>query len=211
MDQSILEQLAFWVMGVISQMGYSGIFILMTLESALIPIPSEVIMPFSGFLAATGRFSLPFVALTGAFGNLLGSWLAYWLGYTKGEKYIRKAVIKYGKFILLSEEEFDSSLDAFRKHGQIITGVSRMLPAIRTIISLPAGIAKVDFWKFSVLTFIGSLIWSYILAYIGFVLGQNWEIVRPIFRKFDIVIIILIFATIVFYVYLKVAKSRKRR
>ncbi len=211
MHESILEQIVFWVMGIISQMGYSGIFLLMTLESALIPIPSEVIMPFSGFLAATGRFSLPLVALIGTLGNLFGSWLAYWLGYTKGEKYIRKIVIKYGRFILLTEEEFDSALKMFNKHGQWLAAASRLLPAVRTVISLPAGIAKVDFWKFSALTFFGSLIWSYLLAYIGFVLGQNWQILRPIFRKFDIAIVVIFIILIAAYIYLKLKKTKTHK
>ncbi len=208
MNQSILEAIGFWVMGVISHMGYGGVFFLMTLESALIPIPSEVIMPFSGFLASTGRFSLPLVALVGALGNLFGSWIAYAIGYYKGEKYVRILVKKYGKFILLTEEEFDSSLRLFSKYGQWLAAASRLLPAVRTVISLPAGIAKVDFWKFSALTFFGSLIWSYVLAYIGYVLGQNWEIIRPIFRKFDILIVIIAILLVGAYLYHKLLSPR---
>lgn len=191
-------------------MGYLGVFILMTLESALIPIPSEAIMPFSGFLVAQGRFNLVAVVVVGAFGNLFGSWLAYWLGYTKGEKYIRKLVVKYGKFILLTEEEFDSSLKVFNKYGQWVAGISRMLPAIRTVISLPAGIAKLDFWKFSALTFFGSLIWSFILAYIGLILGKNWEAIRPYFRKFDIVIVIIAIILVGAYLYHKLLSPKLR-
>lgn len=208
MHQSILEALVLWTINIISHLGYSGIFFLMTLESALIPIPSEVIMPFSGFLVAQGRFNLFAVALVGAFGNLFGSWIAYWIGYTKGEKYIRKLVVRYGKFILLTEEEFDDALRAFNKHGQWVAGVSRMLPAVRTIISLPAGIAKLDFWKFSALTFFGSLIWSFTLAYIGFLLGKNWEIIRPYFRKFDVLIVALVAILVIFYIYHKLKKRR---
>jgi membrane protein DedA with SNARE-associated domain len=210
MHTSVIEQIIFLVIGFISQMGYLGVFILMTLESALIPIPSEAIMPFSGFLVAQGRFNLVAVVVVGAFGNLFGSWLAYWLGYTKGEKYIRKLVVKYGKFILLTEEEFDSSLKVFNKYGQWVAGISRMLPAIRTVISLPAGIAKLDFWKFSALTFFGSLIWSFILAYIGLILGKNWEAIRPYFRKFDIVIVIIAIILVGAYLYHKLLSPKLR-
>ncbi len=208
MHTSVIEQIIFFVIGFISQMGYLGVFVLMTLESALIPIPSEAIMPFSGFLVAEGRFNLFAVVLVGALGNLFGSWIAYWIGYTKGEKYIRKLVVRYGKFILLTEEEFDSSLKAFNKYGQWVAGISRMLPAIRTVISLPAGIAKLEFWKFSALTFFGSLIWSFILTYIGVLLGQNWEAIRPYFRKFDVLIVALFALFVIFYIYHKLKKRR---
>ena len=210
MQQSILESLAFWVMGVISQLGYGGIFLLMTAESALIPIPSEVIMPFSGFLVSTGKFNLFAVALIGASGNLFGSWLAYGLGYYKGEKFVRSLIIKYGKFILLTEDEFDRSLHLFKKYGQWLAAISRLLPAVRTIISLPAGIAKVPFIKFSILTFFGSLIWSYILAYVGFLLGQNWQVIRPYFRKFDMIIVIVAILLIGAYLYHKLLSPKMR-
>lgn len=210
MHESVLEALAFWVMGVISNLGYGGIFLLMTAESALIPIPSEVIMPFSGFLASTGRFSLFTVALMGALGNLFGSWLAYGLGYYKGEKFVRVLIIKYGKFILLTEDEFDKSLHLFKKYGQWLAAASRLLPAVRTIISLPAGIAKVPFIKFSIFTFVGSLIWSYFLAYIGFILGENWQALRPYFRKFDITIVVIAILLVGAYLYHKLLSPRMR-
>lgn len=210
MEQSFLEIIVFWVMGVISTLGYPGIFLLMTLESALIPIPSEIIMPFSGFLVSQGKFSLWAVALAGALGNLLGSWLAYALGYYGEKALVRKLIVKYGKFILLTEEDFDKSLQLFSKYGQWVAAVARLLPAIRTVISLPAGIAKLPFWKFSALTFLGSLIWSYFLAYIGFILGENWEMIRPYFRKFDIFIILLLIISIAWYLYHKLKPSRKK-
>lgn len=210
MHESILESLAFWVMGVISNLGYGGIFMLMTAESALIPIPSEIIMPFSGFLVSTGHFSLLNVALVGAFGNLFGSWLAYALGYYKGEKFVRVLIVKYGKFILLTEDELDKSLHMFKKYGQWLAAISRLLPAVRTIISLPAGIAKVPFLKFSVFTFVGSFIWSYLLAYIGFILGQNWQAIRPYFRKFDIIIVIIAIILVGAYLYHKLLSPKLR-
>lgn len=210
MHESILESLAFWVMGVISNLGYGGIFMLMTAESALIPIPSEVIMPFSGFLVSTGHFSLLGVALVGALGNLFGSWIAYGIGYYKGEKFVRKLIVNYGKFILLTEDELDKSLKMFNKYGQWLAAASRLLPAVRTIISLPAGIAKVPFIKFSIFTFVGSLIWSYLLAYVGFILGQNWQAIRPYFRKFDIVIVVIAILFVGAYLYHKLLSPKLR-
>ena len=207
MEQSFLEIVVFWVMGVISTLGYPGIFLLMTLESALIPIPSEIIMPFSGFLVSEGRFSLWAIALTGAFGNLVGSWIAYALGFYGEKALVRKLIIKYGKFVLLTEDEFDSSLRLFNKYGQWVAAIARILPAVRTVISLPAGIAKLELWKFSALTFFGSLIWSFFLGYIGLILGENWQIIRPYFRKFDLVIVTIFIIFVGAYIYLKFHKK----
>jgi len=208
MEQSFLEIIVFWVMGVISTLGYPGIFLLMTLESALIPIPSEIIMPFSGFLVSEGRFSLWAIALAGASGNLVGSWLAYALGYYGEKALVRKIIVKYGRFILLTEDDFNSSLRLFSKYGQWAAAIARVLPAVRTFISLPAGIAKLQFWKFSALTFFGSLIWSFFLGYIGFVLGENWEIIRPYFRKFDLAIVAVTLILVGIYIYYKLKREK---
>ncbi len=210
MHPSILEVLAIVITNIISNLGYGGVFALMTIESALIPIPSEVIMPFSGFLASQGRFSLWGVAIAGALGNLFGSLIAYSIGYWGHKALVRKLVVKYGKFILLSEEEFDSAVSIFSKYGQTATAIARVLPAIRTVISLPAGIAKINIWKFSILTFFGSLIWSYMLAFIGFKLGQNWQKIRPMFEKFDIAIVSALIILIGVYIYHKLRKRSRR-
>lgn len=208
MEQSILEVIVFWVMGIISNLGYPGIFILMAAESALIPIPSEIIMPFSGFLVSEGRFSLLGIVAAGAIGNLVGSWAAYALGFWAHDRIIRRLVKRYGKFILLTEDEYDYAVKLFSKNGQLFVAVSRVLPAIRTVISLPAGVARLPFGKFSVLTFFGCLIWSYFLGYIGVILGQNWQVIRPYFRKFDIVLIALILIFIGGYIYHKLHKRK---
>ena len=208
METSILETIVLWVTSVISTLGYPGIFALMAVESALIPIPSEVIMPFSGFLVSTGQFSLIGVVLAGALGNLFGSWVAYAFGYWAHDKIVRKLITKYGKFILLTIDEYDSAVKLFAKRGQLFVAVSRLLPAIRTVISLPAGVAKLPILKFSALTFFGCLIWSYLLTAIGVKLGENWEQIRPIFRKFDIVIIALVIILVGAYVYFKLAKRK---
>ena len=177
------------IISVISTTGYAGIFLLMAAESALIPIPSEITMTFGGYHASTGNFNLYFVMIVGALANLFGSWLAYWFGYW-GEKHIVLNLIKkYGKYLLVSEHEFEKSEKWFRRYGERITFFSRVLPVIRTFISLPAGIAKMNFWKFSIFTFIGSLIWSGFLTYIGYVLGKNWNSLHPYYQKFEYLIV----------------------
>lgn len=208
MAESFLEVIVFWVMGVISDLGYPGIFLLMAAESALIPIPSEIIMPFSGFLVSEGRFSLLGITLAGAIGNLTGSWAAYALGLWGHERVVRRVVRNYGKFVLVTEKDFDSSLKLFARYGQRITAIARVLPAIRTVISLPAGIAKLPFWKFSALTFFGSLIWSFFLGYIGLILGENWQVIRPYFRKFDILIVTITIILVGGYIYHKLHKRK---
>ncbi len=209
MPESILETIIFWVMGVISHFGYPGIFLLMALESALIPIPSEIIMPFSGFLVSEGKFTLWMVVFSGAFGNLVGSWIAYSIGYFGQKALIEKLVAKFGKFILLTKDDYEQSLKLFAKYGQWAAAIARVLPAVRTFISLPAGIAKLSFWKFSALTFLGSLFWSYFLAYLGVILGENWQVIRPYFRKFDIIIVLITLIIVGFYIYYKLFKNRK--
>ncbi len=172
----------------------------MTLESALIPIPSEVTMPFAGYLVTTGQLSFVGVVLIGALGNLVGSWVGYAIGYFLEETIIVTLIKKYGKFILISIDEYNHSLRWLNKFGDKITFFSRIFPAVRTFVSLPAGLAKMNFWKFSIYTFLGSLIWSAILTYIGVYLGSKWNSIGVYFHKFDILLAILLIITILFYV-----------
>jgi membrane protein DedA with SNARE-associated domain len=197
----LTQSLASFLTSFISSYGYSAVFILMTAESALIPIPSEVTMTFAGFLCGIGVLNIWVAILIGALGNLFGSLLAFWLGRRMGEEWIRVAIRKWGKWILVHEKDFDTSLKWFEKYGQGITFASRLLPIVRTFISLPAGIAKMDAKKFAIYTFIGSFIWSGVLAYLGLKLGQNWTAVEPFFRKFQFIIIGLGVLAVVFYIY----------
>lgn len=185
----------------ITSYGYLAVFLLMTAESALIPIPSEITMAFAGFLAGVGVMNFWVAVLIGALGNLVGSLLAFYLGRYMGEEWIRIAIKKWGKWVLVHEKDFDMALAWFKKYGQGITFGSRLLPVVRTFISLPAGIAEMKVVKFSVFTFIGSFIWSAFLAYLGLKLGQNWEAIDPYFRKFQFLIIGLFVAGAAFYVY----------
>ena len=192
----------------ISTYGYVAVFLLMTAESALIPIPSEITMVFAGFLSGLGIMNIWMVIFLGALGNLVGSLLAFWLGRKMGEEWIRVAIRKWGKWILIHEKDFDKALVWFEKYGQGITFGSRLLPIVRTFISLPAGIAKMDGKKFAIYTFVGSFIWSGILAYAGLKLGQNWQAVEPFFRQFQYVIIGLFVLGAAFYVYKHLKKSK---
>ncbi|MDD5415864.1 MAG: DedA family protein [Candidatus Daviesbacteria bacterium] len=198
--------MAGWIIDVISTLGYPGIVITMAIESALIPLPSEIIMPFSGYLVSTGRFDLNLVALAGAFGNVLGSLIAYAIGFYGHEKLVRRFIRKFGKWILISEKELDETEVLLHRFKDLVVLGSRVIPGIRTVISLPCGFAKLPLGRFIALTFIGSLVWSYFLAWIGFVLGQNWRTIGPYFHKADVVIVVLIIGVVTFYIYHKVKK-----
>lgn len=145
----------------------------------------------------------------GAFGNLIGSLLAFWLGRAMGEGWIRIAIKKWGKWILVHEKDFDRSLAWFHKYGQGITFGTRLLPIVRTFISLPAGIADMKLAKFSLYTFIGSFIWSGVLAYLGLKLGQNWQAVEPFFRKFQFLIVGLAIFAFAFYIYSHLKRKKE--
>lgn len=195
--------------GFISSYGYIAVFILMTAESALIPIPSEVTMTFAGFLCGIGVINIWLVILIGTLGNLSGSLLSFWLGRAMGEGWIRSAIRKWGKWFLIHEDDFNTALKWFEKYGQGITFGSRLLPIVRTFISLPAGISEMDLSLFTVFTFLGSLIWTAVLAYLGLKLGQNWTAVEPFFRKFQFVIIGLIVLALALYIYRHIKKLKK--
>lgn len=201
-----MEFLVKWITDFISQVSYTGIFILMLLESALIPIPSEVTMPFGGFLASTGRFNFWLVVLAGTVGNLVGSWLAYWVGFWGEASVVRGLIRRWGRYVLVSEEEFNRAEVWFNRYGEVIVFFSRILPVIRTFISLPAGIAKMNFWKFTLYTFIGSLIWSYFLTKVGFTLGANWEVLEKYFRQFQFLIGGVLFIGIFWYAFRKIRR-----
>lgn len=155
----------------IGAFGYLAIFVLMTLESALIPVPSEVTMVFGGFLVSRGELSLVWVGLLGAVGNVVGSWIAYSVGLRGG----RPLADRWGRYVFLRKKELDRAEVWFERRGELAVFVGRLLPVVRTFISFPAGVARMPMVRFSVYTFLGSLIWSYALAWAGFELGENWR------------------------------------
>lgn len=196
MIEKIISVLATFIIGGISMFGYAGVAIMMAIESACIPLPSEIIMPFSGYLVSTGQFSLWGVSLAGALGCVFGSVLAYWVGYYGG----RSMAEKYGKYVLVTHHDLDIADRFFEKYGNFAVFFSRLLPVVRTFISLPAGIARMNFWQFVVYTFSGSLPFCYVLAYIGKKMGDNWNTLGSYFHKFDIAIGIIILVGAVWFV-----------
>ncbi|MGZ4914786.1 MAG: DedA family protein [Halobacteriota archaeon] len=194
---NIVETVSSLIIAAIEQLGYAGVGIAMALESACIPLPSEVIMPFAGYVAFEGKLTLLGVAIAGTLGCLAGSLVAYYVGAHGG----RPLLERYGRYILVRKSELDRADTWFEKHGDITVLVSRVLPIIRTFISLPAGIARMDIKKFSLYTTLGSFPWCLALAYIGFFLGPHWSEIEQLFRYLDIVVIIGFVALVAYLVY----------
>ena len=205
MISNILSILAGFIVSTISALGYGGVVLLMAIESANIPLPSEIIMPFSGFLVSQGEMNLWFVGLAGAIGCVVGSIFSYWLGMVGG----RPLIEKYGKYILISHHDLDLADNWFKKRGEATVFVGRLLPVVRTFISFPAGIAKMHFWRFVLYSFLGSLPWCIMLAYIGEKMGDNWDSLRPWFHKFDYLILGLIILGLVWYIRRHIRNSKE--
>jgi len=197
MIEAIIAAITGFIINSISALGYWGVGMMMAVESACIPLPSEVIMPFAGYLVFSGRFSLWGVAVAGALGCLVGSVAAYGVGIYGGRGFIEK----YGKYILISHHDLAVADNFFNKYGSIAIFFSRLLPVVRTFISLPAGIAKMNFNKFIIYTFVGSLPWCLALAYLGQKLGEHWDILGVYFREFDVAIVAIIIIFIVWYIW----------
>jgi len=200
MIEKIIAILAQFIIAVISSSGYAGIALLMGIESACIPLPSEIIMPFSGYLVFTGRFNLFWVATAGAIGCNLGSAVAYWIGAHGG----RPMVERFGRFVLLDKKDLERTTRFFDKYGSITVFLARLLPVVRTFIAFPAGIAKMPQVRFHVYTFLGSWPWCFALAYVGMKLGQGWETdprFKAVFHEFHTVIVLLLLIGIVWFLW----------
>ncbi len=204
----IIEILSAFIVATISTLGYAGIVLLMAIESACIPLPSEIIMPFSGYLVYTGRFNLWLVGVAGAFGCVVGSLVAYGVGMYGG----RPLIEKYGRYVLISPHDLDLADRWFARFGEAIVFASRLLPVIRTFIAFPAGVARMNLKKFVIYTFAGSLPWCLGLAYVGQKLGEKWDkdpTLKTLFHRFDFVIGIALVVLVVWWVWRHLTHLRK--
>lgn len=190
MTEKILSVVSAFIIATISSLGYAGVILMMAIESACIPLPSEIIMPFSGYLVHTGRFELQLVAIAGAIGCLLGSYLAYYIGASGGRWFL----VHYGRWVLIAPHEIELADWFFQRWGGPAVFFSRLLPVVRTFIAFPAGVSRMPIVPFTLYTLIGSYLWCLMLAFAGMKLGQHWEELAPYFHRFDTVIAILIVA-----------------
>lgn len=196
MFSSIINGLGAFVVSFIAGSGYLGILLLMAIESACIPLPSEIIMPFSGYLVSTGRFSLWGVAIAGALGCNVGSIIAYYVGAIGG----RPLAERYGHYVLVTRHDLELADRWFAHYGDWAVFFARLLPVVRTFIALPAGISRMNFLRFNIYTFLGSLPWCFVLAYAGMKLGQRWESLGPYFHRFDSVFVIVLAVGAVWFI-----------
>ena len=193
----LTEYLISFVIMIISFLGYPGLLILMALESMIFPLPSELVMPFAGYLVATGEFNLYLAIIFSTLGSLAGSLLSYYAGKHFGKKF----VIHFGKYLLLDEEHLNWTEHWFKKHGEKTIFVSRLIPVVRHLISIPAGIGKMNIKKFFLYTFIGATAWNSFLAYLGFLLGKNWALAREYSEYFSITVAVLLFIFGAYFIY----------
>ncbi|MFM7468356.1 MAG: DedA family protein [Vampirovibrionales bacterium] len=193
----ILLTVMHWVHSTIDALGYAGVALLMAIESANIPLPSELILPYAGFLVQQGKMNFHLAAFAGAVGCVLGSWPCYVIGERGGEDFLKK----YGKWLLLSPHDLESAKKWSHTWGDMAFFICRMLPVLRTFISVPAGILRVRFGRFMWLTFLGSWVWSYGLVYVGVLFGENLEAFKHVWHKFDAVILGVLLVLGLWYLY----------
>src|SRR3989338_11651740 len=199
----IVEKLVDFIISGISLFGYFGIFILMALESMISPVPSEVVMPFAGYLFLQERFNFWLVLLASSLGSIFGSFLSYYIGFYGG----RPLVLKFGKYLLLEEEHLEWTERWFKKQGQKTILISRFVPVVRHLISMPAGIARMPMKKFLLYTLIGATIWNLILLYAGLKLGSHWDKIHQFSRELDIVFIAFVALFLAYFLW----KHHKKR
>jgi membrane protein DedA with SNARE-associated domain len=205
MLETMIAALSAWIVAAISAGGYAGVALLMAIESACVPLPSELIMPFAGYLVSTGRFTLIGAATAGAIGCNIGSAVAYEAGYFGGRAFI----LRWGRYVLLQPHDLDLAERLFTRYGAIMVLAGRMMPVIRTFIALPAGIGEMPRLKFHLYTFIGSWPWCFGLAYVGRELGQRWNsdpALKTLFHRFDAVIVAVVVLAVIGFVW-----HRRRR
>lgn len=192
--ETILSHLAQFVIYIISLFGYFGVFLAMAIESACIPLPSEIILPFTGYMVFAGRFGLWQATVAATLGNLFGALVAYYIGLWGGRPFIKR----FGHYVFIHERELARTEEMFNRHGELTVFIGRILPVVRTFISLPAGIARMNPVKMSIYTIAGALPWCLMLILVGQKLGENWNTLKPLFHRLDLVIGILILLIIVY-------------
>ncbi|MCS4297616.1 membrane protein DedA with SNARE-associated domain [Acinetobacter sp. BIGb0196] len=196
-----------WIISIMEQLGYFGIALLMFLDNVFPPIPSEVIMPSAGFAASKGQLLLSGVIIAGSFGSLLAAALLYWVGRKIPNQSIFNWVDRYGKYLFIKSEDVKKALDWFEKYGHRVVFFGRMVPAVRSLISIPAGMSHMPFWKFMLYSSVGTIIWTTFLACVGYYFGNNIELMQQIFSRVGYVIIVIVLILVAYFFYKK-SKAR---
>ena len=203
----ILAAIGGFALSTISLLGYAGIFFLMMLESMVVPVPSEFVMPFAGFLVAQGNFNFILVIVASSLGSITGSLIFYYIGKTGGHTLVEK----YGKYVLVDTEDIKKTEKWFNKRGELTIFIARLIPVVRHLISLIAGIGKMNVKKFALYTILGATLWNGILTYLGFILGQHWNEVSQYLEELDIIIVILLIVGCLYFAYRHITRKKKNQ
>jgi len=204
-----LNAIKIWVEQIISSMGYVGLYLVMFLENVFPPIPSEVVLPLAGSLTLTGRFSVFWITIIGMLGSLTGAFLFYGLGKWLGEARVRTIMEKYGRYALLSTNDLDRSLEWFDKYDDWVIFFSRMVPIVRSLISIPAGIAAMEITKFSFFTILGTALWSFLLALGGRLLGEQWPLIAEFINTYQNIVLVIVIAAVLLFIGSRLSKKNK--
>jgi len=203
----ILAAIGGFALSTISLLGYAGIFFLMMLESMVVPVPSEFVMPFAGFLVSQGNFNFILVIVASSLGSITGSLIFYYIGKTGGHTLVEK----YGKYVLVDIEDIKKTEEWFNKRGELTIFIARLIPVVRHLISLIAGIGKMNVKKFTLYTILGAALWNGILTYLGFILGQHWNEVSQYVEGLDVGIVILLVIGCLYFAYRHITRKKKNQ
>lgn len=207
----LMETVRQWIQVIMESLGYPGIALIMLVENLFPPIPSELVMPLAGFLIVNGTFNFPGAIAAGTLGSVSGAIVLYYIGQLAGEPLVRPFIRNYGKWFLLSEADLDKSLQVFTKHGDIMVFTGRVIPLIRSLISLPAGMNRMPFLRFVLLTTVGSAIWTTLLTVAGYILGANWSRVVEFISQYQKVVLAAIAIAVIYFVVRRVMDKRPPR
>jgi len=206
----LMEQLGGWIESIIATLGYPGIIIVMAIENIFPPIPSEMVLPFAGSLSVKGELNFWGAVAAGTTGSLLGAVVLYGIGYFAREAGVRRLVASYGKYVFISELDLDRGADWFQRYGELVTFFGRMIPIIRSIISVPAGYTRMHLGKFLFYTTLGTSLWSLFLTYVGRVLGENWAQIRVFMKPYENGTLVLIILFVISFIGWRGFRARRR-
>ena len=204
----ILNVIKLWVENIIGTIGYPGLGLVMFMENIFPPIPSEVVLPLAGSLTLSGRFSLLWITVVGMLGSLAGAFLFYGLGKWLGAPRVRNIIERYGRFAMLTTGDLDHSLEWFEKYDEFVIFFGRMVPIIRSLISIPAGVASMNLSKFTIFTITGTALWSFLLALGGRLLGEQWPLISDWVSTYQEIVITLLGIAIIAFIFLRLRKRR---
>lgn len=211
MLSNLIDQITTWLLQMIETAGYVGIFIITFLENVFTPIPSEAIIPAAGILVSRGEMTMFGAVAAATLGSVAGAYVFYYVGYIMGTERIRGWIVKWGKYVFVTEEDLDRAEKWFAKYEDWAVLIGRVIPLVRSIISIPAGYVKMPLWKFTVLTAIGTAAWSTLLVYIGYSVGENYEELLGVFDTYDTVAYGIIGAGLLYFAYTRYQKWQQRK